>query len=137
MISAMIVMIDEVSDLRFEVFREEVVFEQNAVLQRLVPALDLALGLGVSWRTVDLLDGSLSQPLAQVRGDVASGVRSAFALLLPEPYVHLSAHTALHSNLAHGHGNIMIARGDGAAGFTPENVWIDLRIAPTELSLRA
>ena len=25
---------------------------------------------------------------------------------LPEPYVHLSAHTALHSTLAHGHGDI-------------------------------
>ena len=30
------------------------------------------------------------------------------ALLLPEPYVHLSAHTALCSSLAHGHSNIMI-----------------------------
>lgn len=37
-----------------------------------------------------------SQPSA-----VQSGVRSAVALLLPEPYVHLSAHTALHSALAH------------------------------------
>jgi hypothetical protein len=25
---------------------------------------------------------------------------------LPEPYVHLSAHTALYSTLAHGHGDI-------------------------------
>jgi hypothetical protein len=28
------------------------------------------------------------------------GVRSADALLLPEPYVHLSAHTGLYSSLA-------------------------------------
>ena len=31
------------------------------------------------------------------------------ALLLPEPYVRLSAHTALHSSLTHGHGNIVIS----------------------------
>src|SRR5690606_6600627 len=64
-----------------------------------------------------------------------SGVRSAAALLLPEPYVHLSAHTALYSILAHGHSNIMIIRGDGAASFAPEDVWIDLRIPPSELRL--
>src|SRR6478736_3965982 len=57
--------------------------------------------------------------------------------ILPEPYVHLSAHTALCSSLAHGHSNIMIVRGDSAAGFLSEDVWIFLRIAPPELRLRA
>ena len=37
-----------------------------------------------------------------------NGVRSAYALLLPEPYMHLSAHTALHSSSAHGHSNVTI-----------------------------
>ena len=50
-VSAMIVMLDESRDLRFEVFLEEVVFQQDAVLQRLVPALDLALRLGVAGRS--------------------------------------------------------------------------------------
>jgi len=68
---------------------------------------------------------------------VGSGVRSADALLLPEPDVHLSAHTALYSSLAHGHRNIMIVRRDGAAGFDPEDVWIFLRIAPPELRFGA
>src|SRR6516165_2769346 len=68
---------------------------------------------------------------------IGSGVRSASALLLPEPYVHLSAHTALCSSLAHGHSNIMIVRGDSAAGFLSEDVWIFLRIAPPEVRLRA
>jgi hypothetical protein len=49
----------------------------------------------------------------------------------------LSAHTALYSSLAHGHSNIMIVRGDGAAGFAPEDVWVLLRIAPPELRLGA
>lgn len=66
-----------------------------------------------------------------------SGVRSADALLLPEPYVHLSAHTALYSSLAHGHSNVMIMRRDGAAVFNPEDVWIYLGIAPPELRFRA
>ena len=52
MIAPMIVMGDESTDLGLEVARQVVVLEQNAVLQRLVPALDLALGLGMieRWR---------------------------------------------------------------------------------------
>ena len=42
-VSAMIVMFDEGRDLGFEVLLEEVVFQQDAVLERLVPAFDLAL----------------------------------------------------------------------------------------------
>ncbi len=45
MVSAMIVMLDEGRDLGFEVFPEEVVFQKDAVLQRLVPAFDLTLCL--------------------------------------------------------------------------------------------
>ncbi len=62
-----------------------------------------------------------------------NGVRSAFALLLPEPYVRLSAHTALRSSLAHGHSNITVARSDGRPDFIPNDVRIDLRVPPSEL----
>ena len=41
----MVVVTDERIDLRFKVSGQEVVFQQDAVLQRLMPALDLALGL--------------------------------------------------------------------------------------------
>jgi len=47
---AMIVMIDECLDRRFQVCREEVVIQQNSVLQGLVPSLDFALCLRVQWR---------------------------------------------------------------------------------------
>ena len=47
-VSPMIVVFDEGGDPGFEVARQEVVLQQNAVLQRLVPALDLALGLGMA-----------------------------------------------------------------------------------------
>ena len=65
-VSAMIVMLDESRDLRFEVFLEEVVFQQDAVLQRLVPALDLALRLGVAESPVNLIDLVFVQPFAEI-----------------------------------------------------------------------
>ena len=47
MVALMVVMIDEGFDLGFEIAGQEVVFQQDAVLEGLVPALDLALGLRV------------------------------------------------------------------------------------------
>ena len=68
---------------------------------------------------------------------MGSGVRSAFALLLPEPYVHLSAHTALHLSVAHGHGDLMITRCDGGPVLAPLDIRVGFRISPTELRFRA
>ena len=65
-VSAMVVMLDESRDLSFEVFPEEVVFQQDAVLQRLVPALDLALCLGMAGGAMDLVDLVLVQPFAEI-----------------------------------------------------------------------
>ena len=45
MIALMVVMLDERFDLSFEIAGQEVVFQQYAVLECLVPALDLALCL--------------------------------------------------------------------------------------------
>ena len=45
-------MLDERFDLGFKVTGQEVVLQQDAVLQGLVPALDLALGLGASQNLV-------------------------------------------------------------------------------------
>jgi hypothetical protein len=47
-------MIDECLDLRFQICREEVVFQQDAVLQGLVLSIDLALCLRVIWRPPDM-----------------------------------------------------------------------------------
>ncbi len=44
-VALVIVVLDERLDLAFEIAGQEVVFQQDAVLQGLVPALDLALGL--------------------------------------------------------------------------------------------
>ena len=51
MAALVVVMIDKGLDLGFEIAGQEVVFQQDAVLQSLMPPLDLALSLGVIRRT--------------------------------------------------------------------------------------
>ena len=46
MVAPVIVVLDEARNLGFEITGQVIVLEQNAVLERLVPALDLALGCG-------------------------------------------------------------------------------------------
>jgi len=47
MVALVVIVLDERLDLGFEVAGQEVVFQQDAVLRGLMPALDLALGLGM------------------------------------------------------------------------------------------
>ena len=54
-VAAVVVMIDERRDLPFEITWQEVVFQQDAVLQSLVPSFDLALGLGVAGRSAGVV----------------------------------------------------------------------------------
>ena len=50
-VAPVVVVLDEGAELGFEITGQIIVLEQDPVLQRLVPALDLALGLGmVRWR---------------------------------------------------------------------------------------
>src|SRR5260221_2230925 len=49
-VSQVVVVADEVADLLFEIARQVVVLKQDAVLERLVPTPDLALGLGIIHR---------------------------------------------------------------------------------------
>lgn len=70
----MIVMLDEGCDLGFEFLLEEGVFEQNAILQRLVPAFDLALRLRMAGSAVDLVDLLFLQPFAEIGGDVTRAI---------------------------------------------------------------
>ena len=74
MVAAMIVVIDEAIDLRFEIAWQVVVFEQNAVLEGLVPALDLALGLGMAGRSAHMVHACILEPLCEIAGDVARSV---------------------------------------------------------------
>jgi hypothetical protein len=64
----MIVVGDEVADLLLEITGQVVVLEQNAVLERLVPALDLALCLGMQWGTTDMVHALLLEPVYLLLG---------------------------------------------------------------------
>ena len=65
MASPVVGMVDECPDLGFKVFRKEVIFEQDPVFQRLVPALDLALGLRMTGSSLHLFSTS------PIREDIA------------------------------------------------------------------
>ena len=62
-ISVVIVVRDERVDLRFEVARQIVVLQQNAVLERLMPAFDLALGLRMVGRAAHMGHTLLLEPI--------------------------------------------------------------------------
>src|SRR4029453_3134313 len=65
MVSQVIVVSDEVADFGFKVTWKIVVLEQDAVLQGLVPALDLALGLGMKRSTPDVIDAVNFEPFGE------------------------------------------------------------------------
>ena len=66
MIAPMIIALDEGCDLGFEIARQEVVLQEDAVLQGLVPALDLALGLRMARRAAGVIDVSILKPVGQL-----------------------------------------------------------------------
>jgi len=69
-ISQVVVVGDEVADLGLKITGQIVILEQNAVLESLVPALDLALGLRVIWCAADVLHLSVVEPFGEVSGEV-------------------------------------------------------------------
>ena len=69
-IAVMVIVLDEGGDLAFEIAGQVVVFKQDAILERLMPALDLALGLWVIGGAADVLHVLLIQPLREIRRDV-------------------------------------------------------------------
>ena len=58
-------------DLGFEITGQIVIFQQDPVLQGLVPTLDLALGLRMVGSASDMLHAPIVEPFSQVAGDVA------------------------------------------------------------------
>ena len=67
MVAVMVVVGDEGLDLGLERAGQVVVLEQDAVLQGLVPALDLALGLRMAGRAADMVDGLARRAIRPVR----------------------------------------------------------------------
>jgi hypothetical protein len=69
-----IVGLDEAIDVGLEIAGQVVVLEQDAVLERLVPAFDLALDLGVRGSTAHVPYAGVFEPLRQISRHVAGAV---------------------------------------------------------------
>ena len=69
-IAGIVVMLDEGRDLAFEIAGEVILLEQNAVLEKLMPALDFDPGLRMVGRSADILDVLLVQPIGQIARDI-------------------------------------------------------------------
>ena len=69
-IAGMVVVRHEGGDLAFEIAGQVVVLKQDSVLERLMPALDFALGLRMVGRSADMLDLLLVQPIGQIARDI-------------------------------------------------------------------
>ena len=69
-IARMVVVRHEGGDLAFEIAGQVVILEQDAVLERLMPALDFALGLRMVGRSADMLDVVFVQPIGQIARDI-------------------------------------------------------------------
>jgi len=54
-VTMVVVVVDESADLAFQIAGQEVVFQENPVFHGLMPPFDLALGLGVMWRTTNVI----------------------------------------------------------------------------------
>ena len=72
--SVVVVMIDQRSDLDLEIAGQEVVFQQDAVLQGLVPAHDLALCLGMERSAANVLHLKISKTVSQLASNIAGAI---------------------------------------------------------------
>jgi len=70
-VAVVVIVIDESADLAFKVPRQIIVFQQDAVLQRLMPALDLALSLRVIRRAACVVHSLAFYPSSKITGNVA------------------------------------------------------------------
>ena len=73
-VAPMVVVFDEGVDLLSEIAGQVVILQQDAVLEGLVPALDLALGLGVIRGATDVIHLPIFQPICQLTRDVTRPV---------------------------------------------------------------
>ena len=84
-IALVIIVRDEGIDLRFEMAGQIVVLKQDAVLQGLVPAFDLALGLRVIGCATNMIHAVVIEPL----GEFASNVTGAVVRQQSRPVDHI------------------------------------------------
>jgi hypothetical protein len=83
----MVVVIDEPVDAGLKITRQVVVFQKDAVLERLMPALDLALCLRVIGRATHVVHVLRIQPFCQLSRDVTGTIIAEQARLMDDPYL--------------------------------------------------
>ena len=74
MVTLVVVVINEGFDLGFKIAGQEVVFQQDAVFQGLVPTLNLALGLWMIWCATRVFHPLVLQPCRQIPRDIAGTI---------------------------------------------------------------
>jgi len=84
-VAPVVVPIDEGADLRFQVSGQVVVLQQDAVLQGLVPALDLALRLGMVRCAAHLVDTPVFEPGSKIAGDAGRAVVAEQSRFVNDP----------------------------------------------------
>ena len=73
-ISLVIIIGDEGLDLIFKIARKKVIFEEDTVLQGLMPALNLSLCLWVAGCAMDVFDLLFIQPFCEIAGNIAGAI---------------------------------------------------------------
>ena len=71
MVAVVVVVLDEAPNLRFEITGQVIVLQQYPVLERLMPTLDLSLGLGMIECATGMIHALLVEPFSEIAGDVA------------------------------------------------------------------
>ena len=73
-VAMVVVLVDEGGDGGFQFPFEEVVFEQDAVFQGLVPAFDFALGLGMHRRAANMFHALVLEVFGQIPRNVGRAI---------------------------------------------------------------
>jgi hypothetical protein len=84
-IALVVVVLDEAIDVGFEVARQIIVLQQDAVLERPVPAFDLALGLRMIGCAAHVSDALCDEPFCEIARDIAGAVVAEQARLVNHP----------------------------------------------------
>ena len=69
-VSMIVVMIHEVADLQFKIARQVIVFEENLVLEGLMPPLDFTLCLRVVRCPSNMTHAVILEPVSEAAGDI-------------------------------------------------------------------
>ena len=73
-VAVVVIVVDESADLAFKVSGQIIVFQKHAVFQRLMPTLDLALGLRMIGGSTDMLHPVVFEPFREITRDVRRAI---------------------------------------------------------------